>query len=622
MSHLVIELLAHSDPDQAIEIAKTNQALQKVVSRTLGERNQWYFKDFRGFLEVYYTSILTPKAIKYLSPRHCFAWALREGNLEFAETFFQYWLIVEPDLLTQQKRASTGLYSDACLSRRPEVLDWLVQHYKAYFPRKTPILYFQDIYSAIRSGNVFILQTILTLIHKPPVNVDADLLIYYACLSNDLEIFKYVTSHFDLEGSNKIAIDKSNHLRIRDNVVENVLDWDLVYTCALNTKAGNILKMIEAEQINVQYVRTSEIPINPEVYKLYPNVILDNLHQDTDLQEFFGLVESNLDGRGPPDRYEVLKELDKLIQTSNSLTVVEFRSQIITQAISAGFVNIANFFRDRNYPVSRPLWEDETSFMFDEVPKDPVHQYWYRNSLLLTPKSHLGFRTYSISYHRLESDRDSFIPHGVSINWLVDQLLLFEELTIFDLKSIMDVLQEDHRFDPTYRLFDLLNLINPFRYVGQFADIANKIFKTVLSDPRIDLENSTLEELVGHEIHDMSEGTLMSTHLRKDLTPSEKLSEMKKSHSIDVTFEFEKYYLMSPEDLAQNLNSFQVPWIPHFNSLVAALFLSGLYTFDDFGTGKSNRIAPVSTLLRINNVITIMTVKNLYDEMIPQDDDD
>ncbi|CAK7994718.1 Hypothetical protein POVR1_LOCUS242 [uncultured virus] len=611
MDRVVIELLAHSDPEQAIEIAKTSKGFQKVVSRTLGEKYQWYFSDFRGFLEVYYTSVLSLKSVKYLSPSNCFAWALREGNLEMADKFFQYWLIVEPNFLKSRSALFSGLYSYACLSRLPEVLDWLVKHFMDYL-RTIPNVDYRSIYSAIRSGDVNILRKVLALIRQESViYVGARRLIYYACMSNNLEMFYYVTSHFDLsQGTDHILINKPNHPRIGDITIENVLDWNLVHTCALDTKADVILGMINSKQVEVEYVGPYELPINPKVYDLYPNKILNYLQKNFGLYDFFESVESNLDGRGGPDRYEALKKLDEIIQNSENPKIIEFRDQIISQAIASGFVNIANFFRSRNYFIGVPLWEDEISPAFEEVPKNPVSQYWYRKPLLLSPKSNLDFHTYLTSYHP-GMDSDSFIPFGVSITWLADQLVSLTELGSLELYDIIDELKNDHRFDPNYRLFDLVKLVNRLA-----EDHRNQILEEFFEDPRIDLNTPELQELAGDVINAMKSPTVIDIHLSDDLARRDKLSDMKQIQILNPTFE--KYYLMSPENLAQNLNSFQVPWIPHFNSLIAARFLSGYDPSTEVTREESERLAPASTLLRIENVIIIMKAKKLYYKMLEE----
>ncbi|CAK7994784.1 Hypothetical protein POVR1_LOCUS308 [uncultured virus] len=609
-TYLVIELLAHSNPDQAIEFAKAseNQGIQRVVSKTLGEKNQWYFSDFRGFLEVYYTSVLTSKAIKYLSPRNCFAWALREGNLELAEFFFQYWLIVEPEYLNDLSDFSPGFYSDACLSRDPEVLTWLIKHFTSH-SKKIPKVSFRDVHFAVRSGNVAILETILSKVRN--MSLFNDDLIYYTCLSDSPEMFQYVRSHFDL--TQKHVKFGNDYQEKKEDFLEDDLDWNLVYTCALNTKADTILKTIEDRQIEVQYVKTSGLPppINPQVYDLYSKFILESLNDETELYEFFQLVESNLDGRGPQDRYLVLKKINAITQTSGSPQIIDFRNNLINEAIWLGFVNIASFFRNLGYSADPPFWVGGKYDWGGVVPQEPVSQYWYRKSSLLLPESSLDFKRYLISYHRLNSDDDDdpFTPTGVSIDWIVDQLLVLEELDNLDLHTIMNQLKEDHRFDPNYRLLDLIEFINLF---GEHR--RNQLLRELLEDPRIDLRNLELRELASDAINEIKINTVMDIHLRKHLTRHEKIFMMKNSFVFGEAFS--KYYQMSHEDLANDLNIFQVPWIPHFNSLIAAMFLSGYDPERIIGQEKSERLAPASTLIRIRNVITLMKAKDLYYPML------
>ncbi|CAK7994701.1 Hypothetical protein POVR1_LOCUS225 [uncultured virus] len=588
-NRLVIELLAQTNPDQAIEIAKTNITFQKVVSTTLGKKHQFYFSDFRGFLEVYYTSILTDKAIKYLSPRNCLKWALQEGNIELAEKFYQLWIIFEPRHFETLEEFSylsyEGLAGYACLSKKDEIVDWWINLNlsKSGYLRSISS---EDIYLIIRSGSIYFLEKILALIQSQ-IELDRGDLIYYTCLSNSREMFEYVIAHFDLANVN-VVIDPGTFSTLSNGS----LDWNIIYTCALDTAADQILEIAQPHQgvyIDGEIGLPYRLPLNPDVYDYHPNSILKMLGGEVEFDHFFELIESNIDGRGSPDRYSVLKKLDVLIRDSSRSEIVAFRNNIINQAITLGFANIANFFQNRGYSIGIPPVL---------VPTNPVAQYWYREPLLKPTYTH-DFITYLVSYHQLESDIDPFIPSGVHINWLVDQLL---NSTVSQLDEILDYIQIDHRFDPNYRLIDLVRLIN--NHVKNRKRQLNKLFQ----DPRINLEDVQLLEAGSEDISKLTKNTLIDLHHRKVLSPI--TVSLSGSQVLDDYPTFWNYYLMTPDELAKKLNLQRVPWIPHLNSLIAALLLAGYDPAPPFyGTIRGQRVAPLSTIQRIINVKTIMTAR-------------
>ena len=79
----------------------------------------------------------------------------------------------------------------------------------------------------------------------------------------------------------------------------------------------------------------------------------------------------------------------------------EFRNSLIPEAIQRGFVNIANFFRERGYPIIE-LSSGGNSPWMDDIPENPVVQFWYR-SPLLKPQLVDDYKTYLQSYHSMIS---------------------------------------------------------------------------------------------------------------------------------------------------------------------------------------------------------------------------
>lgn len=600
---LVVELLAHSEEDAAVEFAMTSTKYQDVISRTLGEKHQWYFVDFRGFLEVYYTSVLTQKAIKYLSPGSCFKWALREGNLGLADIFFQHRLFVDPEYLQpkhysyipREQQDSNG-YSNACLSSRENVVDWVIQLYKSYSLKFH--ISSTDIYSAVQSGNINILKKLLTLaqdLFQDPSSIislssGSDQMIYYVCLSNDVEMFKFVRSYFDFSP-----------------------DWDRVYSCAYNTMADKILELIkDTTNKTPRYLGLflgENLPINPHVYDQYSEQILQTLHGDVNLSEFFTLVERGVKDRNFSDRYVCLKKLDFLIRESSEPNIVSFGEEIIPQAVMGSFVNIANFFLQRGYSIGMLTGTDDFSWSVYGVPANPIVNYWYRKPTLLSPTIPRDFKRYLISYHKIDETHNPFIPSGVSIEWLIDKFLELEEADCFRIhgqsKEILDYLWVDHRFDPNYRLIDMVKVIN------RRNEKRESILRTLFKDPRIDVGDLKLQELAGDVISQLPDNILINIHTNMNLSLADKFAEIRqiivKEFSLDFD-KFEKYYLMSLEELAAVLNSHQVPWIPHFNRLIASLFMSGYRPY--YTPLMDNLFAPLSTYVRMSNVLEIMEAKS------------
>ena len=471
-----------------------------------------------------------------------------------------------------------------------------------------------DIYSAIRSGDVSILERIVSLAGKSTIYLKVDVLIYNVCLSNDLGIFEFVTTHFNLSVDD-IELKKINELSLVDNTEH--LDWNRIYSCAYNTKADVIMELVQNRKIDVKHLgffEYEELPINPEVYDEYPDLVLNQIIAGTEKVDFFELIEWNTKRPAPSDRYLVLKKLDKLIRQSTESEIISFREDIIGEAILAGFVNIGNFFKAREYPIDLL-----PAGMYNRISPNPIGQYWYRLPSLLHPKTSSEFGEYLAGYHE-NIDHDPFIPSGVSMKWLIDRLLEIEVIDPNDLHRILKKLQEDYRFDPNYRLIHFVKLINR---IIQIEAIRFQLLSELFEDPRINLEDTELLKLAGDVImqENSKRSPLIDLHLKIGLSRQEKYDRIAQLEVITYPIsinQFKKYYMMSNKELATVLNLNNVPWIPHLNSLVACLFLAGYRGGDlssalDYSLDFS--IAPISTQERIKNVVTIMYANGTYEGM-------
>ncbi|CAK7994963.1 Hypothetical protein POVR1_LOCUS481 [uncultured virus] len=612
-----MSLVAYSEPEDAIEIAKTNKELSEVIARSLADKYQLFFEDFQGFLESYYTTFISKRTLSYLSPSECFSRALRAGNLELAEKFFQYDILVNPQDFTSDEN-----YSDACLSKNDNVLEWLIMRVKTYRLTKKYATR-RSVEFAIRSGRISMVKRVLPLVSI--MTLQRKQLIYYACLSNSKDMFKFVTSHFDLS-QERILIKEENISRMLETTIENDLDWNYIYTCAYNTMAKNILEYVQERDVEIKYFipdNFEKLPVNPDAYDHFSSEILKMIRslKNVVFDEFYELVESRIDGRGPSNRYLVLERLDIMTQGSDDPMVVKLRNEMIGQAVKYGFINIANFLRRHGFAIGEPIWKyssdddnldeessDEYLSYLDQsvVPDNPVALYWYRESPPVTPSTASDYKRYLVSYRESELD-DPFIPPGVTTNWLIDRLLEAPPFQDFGFHSILDHLMDDSRFDPNYRLLELIRTVKIYGYTWGL--------KMILSDPRVNLNNPDLQAITGDIIKEFKSVTMMDIHLHAINEDRSQLTEVPESFREKG---IGNVYLLTDQTLANGLNHFHVPWIPHFNSLIVAIFLSGVYSSDKSKNKHivDERVCPASTHTRILNVIRIMRANKTYGRML------
>ena len=716
------DLLFQLGPVAIIDLAQSNKKFYNQVQsedgiKKLKDQYKWPIRTFSDFIDITYTTHLTLKADDYFDLEYCLLWAIREGNEELAD----YWF--EKIRFTQSEIVTMGLLNrmlgSAARHFQFDMLKWCEKKIEPY---RSKVAHLFVLKQATKSGDIKMLDILL----RYPVNLEGTRHNRFTAWQN---LFAAA-----LESGNMTMIDKIRNLPLmrlqNENILPNIPQvWEYYLRSAIKSGKKEIVEYVKNLAVSNkvdwkedkhQYfiVATSDLSLIEDHFKelirrlmTIPNKeTLDETHYEFIYKLFQGISKM-------PNDIELASQIIDWIPNELLKEFIVYVRCILNPIANSGNVKLLHYCIqrlnlspqsiDRIYQIQYKISFDDYGYellTMDQRELDDVIKESFED--LKTASPHIYGESKALAFVSERREEEIFsgnhvytegIPSYPGI-WktfrkygentriykldfinacvmndlkLVDRLILVykidsgrrknealiqaAEVSAFD---IIERLLKDYRVDPSARdnyLFE--TVISNFQALpSEFWEDENvlvelepdfienegnvKMLKLLLADPRVDISyndyvifdifKNNIESIeiadidlffdwrINLELLKARRGpvplldSLLIFHTMKNLSYQDRFQLMKDHLSDLGIFEnpkFERYYLMSDKQLAEQLNYFKVPWIPHLNHLAACIFLAN--PNEDF-----ENIVPAVTMDWIQAAISYMKEKFTYGVMI------
>lgn len=559
------EILLQANHKTLYNLANTNSFFRQQFNhphflRALGMKFGWYLKSYQDFLDAYHTTFSNPNIHNYIGYEGAMEIALRDGDLETADELFEF-LRFHNGLFWRNKRLNIQINIQlfALRSNNPEVILWAKMKLK-FYPGWVRNLSEHDLLEVVKTGRVDQFNWILKTFRESNTSVWI-LLLTAAYRSGSQDMVNRIFYGLPGPGSDWRNNDDDQEYDNHDSLINLTLNqWDKLLSAAISSN-NSILE---------DHVRNLGKKYQIEFNRLTPEII-SSIMDTKDLNRIINL-ESNPDAkisryydlileRYHPNNLEILK-----IILGDDITNITYRNNIFYFASASGQINILNYLVDYYNLNGRELDEIYLTVLAVEKKKTKIVNGKQIVPSHIHPPTHPGvfrwFQKRGENKDLYQIDVIGICSRGERLFFLHNAILSYRvDMEKIGAKCMIEAVSSEN-------IIIVNRLLDDYR-IGclKFSDKEKELIvafgkKNKLSDLYGDVQFS----------EDIPE--ILKIHQMTHLSYYDRYQLMEKTPDFSMVRKLKDHYLMSDQALADELNKKQILYIPCFNRLACAIFLT------------------------------------------------